>query len=164
MSQVEAQQLFMYIYNCSHLILHILLLIKRIPHWELSLWLTTGIDDIQMLLDAGITRISKFIGAGIYATTSFPVAALDHELESSSWLALCKGKRTGYGKKISGNLSFLKSKATFYFTWYEWQENRAHASIFILSHSNFLQGISDSTNARGSNGNIWHLSFCQRSS
>lgn len=50
--------------------------------------LTTGVDDIKMLSDAWVTRISKFIGAGIYAATSFPVTALDHELESNSRLTL----------------------------------------------------------------------------
>lgn len=57
------------------------------------LQLTTSVDDIEMLSDARVTRISKFIGAGIYATTSFPMTALDHELESSSRLTLYKGKR-----------------------------------------------------------------------
>lgn len=55
--------------------------------------LTTSVDDIEMLSDARVTRISKFIGAGIYATTSFPMTSLDHELESSSRLAIYKGKR-----------------------------------------------------------------------
>lgn len=93
-----------------------------------------------MFSDAWVTRISKFIGAGIYTAASFPMTALDHELESSSRLTFWKGKRIHtceylsiYIRNCIKYLSDADCESTYIWAFHE------YLKIFVF----IWEGISD---------------------